>query len=145
MYVADNSLASWLLVLTFAIISGSDESDSLICPNLSTIHLTLDCRYEAEVRTIRAPSSAHSIAEFPQFLLRLQSEKLRRLTLTFDTRETIVEPLRFLEELRKIRETMEVAILERFPRLETISFDVGSTREMLVWWGDRITECLKRR
>ncbi|KAI1790532.1 hypothetical protein LXA43DRAFT_481808 [Ganoderma leucocontextum] len=117
----------------------NEECNVVVCPNLSTIHLTLDCRYGADIRTIRAPSSAH-IAEFPQFLLRLESNNLSKLILTFDTEEATARPLQVLKELGKIREIMEVAIVGRFPRLKTISFDVGRTQDILGWWTDRIAE-----
>ena len=103
----------------------------------------MDCRYKLGSRSPplrNVPSSAH-IAELPKFLLRLEAKNLRRLFLTFDVTETVPQPLQTLEELRKIRETMEVDIVGRFPHLKTITFDVGSTQEMRSWWIDRIAEC----
>lgn len=120
-------------------------SDIYLLPSLSSMNLTLYSAIRPEGESFGKRDPFYSrIGDVPRLFESIAVESLSTLVLRFDHKEAALETLLCLEELRKIQGFMETTLLQRCPRLQTITMDVGCPVDKLLWWKGRLAESFPR-
>ncbi|TFK92143.1 hypothetical protein K466DRAFT_256308 [Polyporus arcularius HHB13444] len=117
------------------------ELENFCFPNLRSLRLTMDCARTGTIE-IQLASSQTSyrdhIINIPKLILRLEAHNLLTLWLSFCVEFVQPDPGEFLQHLCHIVAPMESLIPTSSPRLQVVTFDVGSLEETIPWWNAQL-------